>query len=399
MSAPSLPQRPAKAQRVQGFGTTVFTVWSQLARKLEAINLGQGFPDFEPPAFVLEAGRRAMEGYQQYSPLAGMPRLREAVAHTMREEMGREIDVEREITVTVGATEGIYTSITALVNPGDEVVLLEPFYDSYPASITMAGGIPRYVPLRLGEEGDWTLDLEELRSVLNDKTRMLIVNTPNNPTGKRFTREELQGIADLCHEFDLYVLADEVYDRLVFDGQKHIPIASLPGMWERTITLRSVGKTFSVTGWKIGWAVASPALSEAIRMAHQWIPFSTSSPFQNAMADVLLESEENGYYDDFIAMYQSKRDKLVTALRSAGLKPVVPEGTYFVMANTADFGFATDDAFCQHLAETAGVVAIPPGSFYSPEHRHLAYPLARFAFCKRDEVLDEAAKRLQNLRG
>ncbi len=286
---------------------------------------------------------------------------------------------------------------TRLRPPRDEVILLEPFYDSYPASIKMAGGVPRYVPMRLSNEGEWTLDLEELRSVLNDKSRLLILNTPNNPTGKCFDRQELQGIANLCHEFDLYVLADEVYDRLVFDGQQHISIASLPGMWERTITLRSVGKTFSVTGWKIGWAIAASPLTEALQMAHQWIPFSTSSPFQNAMADVLREAEDNGYYPEFIAMYAKKRDLLVEALRAAGLTPIVPQGTYFVMADTRAAGCATDDEFCHYLADKAGVVAIPPGSFYSPEHRHLAHSLARFAFCKQNEVLQQAAEALQTL--
>ncbi|TNE46623.1 MAG: aminotransferase class I/II-fold pyridoxal phosphate-dependent enzyme [Deltaproteobacteria bacterium] len=387
-----------KAERVAGFGTTVFTVWSQLAREHQAINLGQGFPDFAPPAFVMVGLKNQLDGYQQYSFLAGMPTLREALAEQYQRDWGRAVDPATEVTVTVGATEGIYATIQALIDPGDEVVLMEPFYDSYPASVTMAGGVCRYVPLRPDDEGSWYLDMDEFRSVVSPNTRMLVLNTPNNPTGKCFTREELQAIADVCIENDVLVLADEVYDHLLFDGREHCSIATLDGMWERTITLSSVGKTFSVTGWKIGWAITSPALTDALQMGLQWVRFSVATPLQLASAEAIQASATNGYYDELTASYQGKRDFLVDALKAAGLRPLIPEGTYFVIADTSDWGFENDESFCRHLVTEVGVVAIPPSHFYSPEHRHLAHHLARFAFCKKDEVLEEAASRLRNAR-
>lgn len=389
------PQK-IKAERVAGFGTTVFTVWSQLARKHQAINLGQGFPDFDPPAFVMDGLQGQLDGYQQYSFLAGMPALREALAEQYQRDWGKSVDPATEITVTVGATEGIYATITALVDPGDEVILIEPFYDSYPACITMAGGVPKFVPLRPNTEGSWDLDMDELKQVISPKTRMLVLNTPNNPTGKCFTRDELQAIADLCIEHDILVLADEVYDHLLFDGREHVSIATLDGMWERTITLSSVGKTFSVTGWKIGWAVTSPALMDAIQMGVQWIRFAVATPLQLASATAIQASATNGYYDELTNDYQKKRDFLVDALKAAGLRPLVPEGTYFVIADTSDWGFGNDESFCRHLATEVGVVAIPPSYFYSEPHKHLAHHLARFAFCKKDEVLAEAGERLRN---
>lgn len=388
------PQK-IKAERVASFGTTVFAVWSKLAKEHGAINLGQGFPDFAPPAFVLEAGAESLKGYQQYSPYMGVPTLLEAIAAQVEREWGRRIDPLAEVTVTVGATEGIYTTIQSLIDPGDEVILLEPFYDSYPASVTMAGGVPRYVPLLPGDDGGWELDFDELRKVLNDKSRMLILNTPHNPTGKCFSKDELEQIAAICIEHDLLVLADEVYDHLVFDDHKHIPIATLDGMWERTITLSSVGKTFSVTGWKIGWAITSPALSEAIRMAHQWIPFCVTTPFQFATASILDQCATNGYYEQLRQEYQRKRDFFVKALDDVGLKPKSPEGSYFIITDTSDWGLESDEAFCHHMTTEVGVVAIPPSYFYAPAHRHLAKHFARFAFCKKDEVLEAAAQRLR----
>ncbi len=387
-------QRKIKARRIESFGTTVFTVWTNLAKKYEAINLGQGFPDFDPPPFVLEAGRQAFDGYQQYAPLAGMPHLLEVIAKQTSQEWGREIDPRREITMTVGATQGIYLTIQALVDPGDEVLLIEPFYDSYPASVIMAGGIPTYVPLRPTEEKKWALDFDELKKAITPKTRLLILNTPNNPTGKVFSLEELQKLAEIVLEHDLLVLADEVYDKLVFEG-KHHSIATLPDMWERTVSLYSVGKTFSVTGWKIGWAIAHPELTHALQMAHQWIPFSIATPLQNAVASIIEQSQHNGYYDELRRSYRAKRDFFVDALRSVGLDPFVPEGTYFILANTEGWNTKDDEEFCRLLISEYRVAAIPPSAFYSPEHKHLAAHFARFAFCKRDEILEESARRLR----
>lgn len=386
--------RKIKAERVAGFGTTVFTVWSQLAQKHNAINLGQGFPDFSPPSFVMEGYRKQQDGYQQYAPLAGMPQLREAVAAQYQQDWQRNIHPQDEITITVGATEGIYATIQALIDPGDEVILIEPFYDSYPASISMAGGICRYVPLRPNAHGEWQLDWDELKSLINARTRMIILNTPNNPTGKCFTRDELQQLANLCIQHDLLVLADEVYDHLVYDQRQHVSIATLDGMWERTITLNSVGKTFSVTGWKVGWIIASAAINDAIRMAIQWINFAVATPLQLATAYAIQQAPALGYYQDLIHDYQRKRDFLVDALRAAGLRPLVPEGTYFVIADTQAWGFPDDESFCRHLATQVGVVAIPPSYFYSKAHQPLAHHFARFAFCKKDDVLEAAAERL-----
>tara|TARA_B100000609_G_scaffold199686_1_gene206514 strand:- start:16965 stop:18164 length:1200 start_codon:yes stop_codon:yes gene_type:complete len=387
--------RPIKAERIAGFGTTVFSVWTRLAQQHNAINLGQGFPNFDPPAFVMEAARQTLEGYQQYAPLGGMPRLRQVLAQQAKKDWGRDVNANTEITVTIGATEGIYATIQALINPGDEVILIEPFYDSYPASITMAGGVPRYVPLRPTEDKGWSLDLDELRALITPKTRMLVLNTPHNPTGKCFTRQELQALADICIEHDLLVLSDEVYDKLVFEGATHIPIATLDGMWERTVTLSSAGKTFSVTGWKIGWAIASPALTDAIQMAHQWIPFCGITPLQLAVAEAIEASQTNGYYDELRQLYQGKRDQLVAILREVGLDPYVPEGTYFVIGNTEKLDFDNDEAACQYLTEHVGVAAIPPSHFYSDEHKHLAKHFLRFAFCKDDETIKQSAERLR----
>ena len=383
-----------KAARVANFGLTVFSYWSALAREHGAINLGQGFPDFAPPNFVLRAAQEAMEGYQQYAPLAGMPPLLEAIAEQTEKEWGHHIDPEKEITVSVGATEGIYVSIQALIDPGDEVILIEPFYDSYPASITMAGGISRYVPLLPTKDGKWELDFDELKKLINPKTRMIILNNPNNPTGKCFSLDELKNIAEIAIANDLLVLSDEVYDHLLFDGRKHHPIAMLDGMWDRTITLGSAGKTFSVTGWKIGWIIASPLLTDAIQMAHQWIPFAVATPLQIATASALQQAAQNDYYTELWQLYQAKRDFLIEGLQQAGLRPYVPEGSYFIIADCRDWDFSDDESFCHHLTIEKGVVAIPPSAFYSQEHRHLAKHLARFAFCKEDAVLQQAVERL-----
>jgi len=390
-------QLPRGARRTRQFGETIFSEITALALSHGAVNLGQGFPDFAPPGFVLDAARRAATGEdQQYSRGPGNPHLVRALAEDLGPSFGRELDPMTEITVTVGATEGLFAAIQALVEPGDEVILLEPFYDSYPADVVLAGAEARYVPLRTDADGAWRLDLQELRDACSPRTRLLVLNTPQNPTGKVFSAEELAGIADLCQERNLLVLCDEVYERIVFDGKAHLRLASLPGMWERTVTLGSAGKTFSVTGWKIGWAVAPPRLSLALVRIHQWIPFSVATPLQRAVAQVLVEARRSGYYDELTAMYQRKRDRLVQILRDAGLRPLVPEGTYFVIAEF-DGDFADDADFCRHLTTERGVAAIPPGAFYSEEHRHLAARLARFCFCKEDETLVVAAARLAPL--
>ena len=387
-----------KAERVSSFGTTVFTVWSELAQKYGAINLGHGFPDSDPPPFALEALKKSAEHNQQYAPLAGIPELLQILAEQYKRDWSRELDPKREITITVGATEGIFASIVSTVDPGDEVILIEPFYDSYPASVIMAGGIPKYVPLLPTSKGQWNLDFDELKRQISPKTKMLILNTPHNPTGKVFSREELAKIAEICIDSDLLVLADEVYNYMVFDGNQHISIATLDGMWERTITLGSAAKTFDATGWKVGWAIAPPHLTEALRMAHQWIPFCVARPMQYAVASTIETALQNGYYRQLSETYQRKRDLFLSYLRESGLTPLTPQGTYFIMADTSNFNFKDDNEFCRFLTEKIGVTAIPPSHFYSPQHRELAHKLVRFAFCKGEEILREAGRRLQELK-
>jgi len=381
------------AQRTEGFGETIFSEITALAVEHGAVNLGQGFPDFAPPDFVLEAARDIFargEGHQ-YARGPGLVALVEVIARELEPRLGRAVDPLAEVTVTVGATEALFATTLALVDPGDEAVLIEPFYDSYPADVAIAGGRCRYVPLRPDGAGRWALDPDELTRAFSRRTKVVFVNSPHNPTGKVFGREELELIAGLCQRHDAVAICDEVYERMVYDDATHLALASLPGMAERTVTISSAAKTFSVTGWKIGWAVACPALSTAIRRVHQWIPFCVAAPLQLAVARALEQAPARGYYDDLRRTYQARRDRLVQVLAAAGLAPMVPEGTYFVMADT---GQDDDVAFCRRLTVERGVAAIPPSFFYSDEHRHLARSLARFCFCKEEATLEAAAARL-----
>ncbi len=385
-------QRTA-AQRLKGFGTSVFTEMSRLAVEHRAINLGQGFPDFPGPDLVKEAAARAIHAdMNQYAPSHGTPRLRNAIAATFAHTYGREIDPDTEITVTTGATEAMQAAMLAFVDPGEEVIFFEPFYDAYPAQAVFAGGIPRAVRL---QPPDWSFDPDELRWAVTSKTRAIVINTPHNPTGKMFGREELELIAQIAIEHDLLVITDEVYDRITYDGAVHLPIALLPGMWERTVTLNSTGKTFSMTGWKIGYAIASAELSRAIRGTHQFITFATATPFQEAMAVALEDAESQGYYRDLAMKYTGLRNQLRDALESSGL-PVLPiSGSYYLMADISGLGFADDVSFCRYLTSEIGVAAIPPSAFYfEPSTAPL---LARFCFAKRPETLAAAAERLAGL--
>jgi aspartate/methionine/tyrosine aminotransferase len=395
------------ATRVRSFGTTVFSEFTTLAIERNAVNLGQGFPDFPAPDFIVEAAQQAIaRNLNQYSRGAGHLRLVNAIATVYSPFFHRQLDALNEIVVTVGATEGIFATVQALVDPGDEVILIEPFYDSYPASVIMAGGTPVYVPLRpvsgARSAAEWQLDMDELAAAFSPRTRLLILNTPNNPVGKVYTEEELAAIASLVQRHDILVLSDEVYEWMVYDGAEHQRIATLPGMWERTITLGSAGKTFSVTGWKIGWAIAPPPLAHAVLMAHQWIPFCVATPLQEAVAIAFEETGPRGYFDEMKSMYQSKRDKLLAALSLAGLPPMTPDGSYFILVDTShlptpalDNNDPRDFNICRWLTADVGVAAIPPSAFYSPAHKFLARDLARFCFCKTESVLDEASRRLR----
>lgn len=381
------------AARVRGFGTSVFTEMSRLAVQHGAVNLGQGFPDFAGPEFVKEAAKAAIDAdLNQYAPGHGTPRLRKAIAATWARDYGREIDPDAGITVTSGATETIFDAVQAFLGPGDEVIAFEPFYDSYLPSAVLAGGALRPVTLRPPE---WSFDRDELAAAFGPRTRALLLNTPHNPTGKVFSRDELAVIAELCQEHDVVAISDEVYDRITFDGAEHIPLATLPGMWERTLTINSTGKTFSMTGWKVGYAVGPAGLNAALRAVHQFVTFATATPFQEAMATGMELAPGLGYYDDLRAAYTARRDHLRDALDAAGLPPLPVRGSYFLLTDIAHLGFPDDVSFCRFLTTEIGVAAIPPSAFYADPAR--APMLARFCFAKREETLRAAAERLGRL--
>ncbi|MFF5766476.1 pyridoxal phosphate-dependent aminotransferase [Streptomyces tanashiensis] len=386
--------RPLLNSRLAEFGTTIFAEMSALAARTGSINLGQGFPDTDGPEEIREAAVRALrDGLgNQYPPGPGVPELRSAIADHQRDRYGLSYDPDAEVLVTAGATEAIAAALLALVEPGDEVIALEPYYDSYAACIAMAGGTRVPVTLR-PHEGAYVLDLDELRAAVTDRTRLILLNTPHNPTGTVLTRAELTAVAELAVERDLLVVTDEVYEHLVFDGAEHLPIASLPGMRERTVTIGSAGKTFSFTGWKVGWITASPELTSAVRSAKQFLTYVSSGPFQYAIAEALRLPA--AYFDTLRADLGAKRDLLSEGLAQAGFDVYRPAGTYFVTTDIRPLGATDGFAFCRSLPERAGVVAIPNAVFY--DHREAGAPFVRFAFCKRTEVLEEAVSRLKAL--
>ncbi|WP_432059390.1 pyridoxal phosphate-dependent aminotransferase [Streptomyces sp. S1] len=386
--------RPPLNRRLAEFGTTIFAEMSALAAETGAINLGQGFPDTDGPEEIREAAVRALrEGRgNQYPPGPGVPELRTAIADHQRERYGLEYDPDAEVLVTAGATEAIAAALLALVEPGDEVIALEPYYDSYAACVAMAGGTRVPVTLR-PHGGSYVLDPDELRAAVTDRTRLILLNTPHNPTGTVLTRAELTAVAELAVERDLLVVTDEVYEHLVFDGAEHVPIASLPGMRERTVTISSAGKTFSFTGWKVGWITASPELTSAVRSAKQFLTYVSAGPFQYAVAEALRLPD--AYFDALRADLAAKRDLLAEGLAQAGFGVYRPSGTYFVTTDIRPLGATDGFAFCRSLPERAGVVAIPNAVFY--DHRDAGAPFVRFAFCKKTEVLEEAVSRLKRL--
>ena len=372
------------ASRLSGFGTTIFTEMSALAERTGAINLGQGFPDEDGPAEVLEAAQAAMRaGRNQYAPLPGVPALREAIAEHQRRFYGIELDPASEVQVTMGATEAIAAAVLGLCEPGDEVLAFDPSYDSYSAAAAMTGA--RLVPVPL-HAPEWTFDPGELAAAITPRTRAILVNSPHNPTGRVLSRAELDSIATLVGEHDLIAITDEVYEHLVFDGLPHIPLATLPGMAERTLTISSLGKTFSVTGWKVGWATGPAPLVAGVRAAKQFLTFAGGTPFQHAGAAALRLGDD--WYAAFAQDLQAKRDHICVGLTGAGFTVAPCQGTYFV---NADVG--TDAAeLARELPHRAGVVAIPTSVFSTQPERLSAY--LRFAFCKRLTVIDEAARRL-----
>jgi aspartate/methionine/tyrosine aminotransferase len=377
--------------RLEPFGETIFTTITALANEHRAINLGQGFPNFDGPDFVKQAAAAAMaRGENQYPRSFGVPELVEAIATRFGADTGLDIDPMTQVTVTSGCTEALAATFLGLLNPGDEVVLIEPTYDAYRPDAALAGAVPRFVTLR---PPDFRLDPDELRAAFSAKTAAVVINTPHNPTGRVFDAEELAAVAELCHEFDAIAITDEVYERMVFAG-KHISLAALDGMWERTVTLSSLGKSFSLTGWKVGWAIAPEHLSAGVRAAHQFLTFTTASPLQHGAAAALDAPDE--YYSELRSAYQARRDLLAGGLTELGFDVHMPAGTYFMLADHSGFGFANDVAFVKHLIETTGVAAIPPSAFYHDPKDGTS--LVRFAFCKDEETLAAAIDRMSSLR-
>ncbi|MEM9556589.1 MAG: aminotransferase class I/II-fold pyridoxal phosphate-dependent enzyme [Acidobacteriota bacterium] len=365
------------------------------ALRFDAVNLGQGFPDFDGPDEIKEIAVRTLrDGHNQYVPMPGTRGLRRAVAEHQERFWGLRYDPETEITITNGATEAIHSAIQGLCDPGDEVVFFEPFYDSYRACVAMAGAVDRVVTL---EHPGFAFDPERLEHAVGPRTRAILLNTPHNPTGKVFTRAELEHIAELARRHDLIVIADEVYEHLVFDGE-HVPIASLDGMRERTVTISSAGKSFSFTGWKVGWACAPPELTRALRTAHQFIVFCNSGPLQPAIAAALRLGDD--YFDSFLTRYRAQRDLLCAGLADAGFGVEPPAGTYFVLADFRPLGLGDDIpddvTLCRVMPERVGVAAIPPTAFYVD--KAAGSHLLRFAFCKSEPVLEEGLRRLRGLR-
>jgi N-succinyldiaminopimelate aminotransferase len=386
-------ERPFLSAKLAEFGTTIFAEMSALAVRTGAINLGQGFPDTDGPREVIEAAVDALRGGQnQYPPGPGIPGLREAIATHQRRFYGLELDPDGEVLVTTGATEAIAAALLALCDPGDEVITFEPYYDSYAACIALAGATRRLVTLR---PPGYAVDPDALAAAFTPRTRAVLLNSPHNPTGKVFTRNELDLIAAHCRERGVLAITDEVYEHLTFDGREHVPLATLPGMAERTLTISSSGKTFSLTGWKIGWATGPRALVSAVQTAKQFLTYVSGAPFQPAIAYAL--GLPDAYFESFRADLQAKRDRLCAGLEAAGLEVLRPDGTYFVTTDIRPLGERDGHAFCLRLPERAGVVAVPTVVFY--DAKDVGRPLVRFAFCKRDAVIDEAAARLARLQG
>ena len=374
---------------LSGIGTTIFTVMSALATEHRSINLGQGFPDTDGPADVLQAAADALhDGRNQYPPMPGVPELRQAVATANRRFYDLTIDWATEVVVTSGATEAITACLMAVLNAGDEVVLIEPLYDTYLPVVRMLGAIPKLVRL---EPPDWALPRAALADAFGPRTKAIMINSPMNPCGKVFTREELGFLAELVLRHDAYAICDEVYEHLTFDGHRHIPLMTLPHMRERTMRIGSAGKTFSLTGWKVGYVTAPAALAANVAKAHQNLTFTTAPNLQRAVAVGL--GKDDAYFASLSGELQAKRDRLAAGLAALGLSVLPTHGSYFITTDFRPLGFNDDDvAFCRHITERAGVTAIPVSAFYDAPDAPAHY--ARFAFCKRPEVLDEAVSRL-----
>ena len=377
--------------RLKPFGATIFAEMTALAVKHGAVNLGQGAPDFDGPEFLKDAAVKAIrDGRGQYARMTGLPELTKAIAERFERTSGLSYEPERDVVVTCGATEAILDCMLGLLEPGDEVILFEPFYDSYVASVAMAGGVAKVVTL---EAPHFRIDEAALRAAISDRTRVMLVNSPHNPSGRILDPSERRLVARIAEEFDLIVISDEVYEELWYES-KHRTLATEPGLRERTIVLGSLGKTFSFTGWKVGWAIAPAPLAQAVRAAHQFASFCAPTPLQVAAATALAAPDS--YFDEFRREYRERRDMMVAGLRACGLACETPQGSYFALADHSSFGFEDDFAFCRHLVEHGRVAAIPPGAFY--RNKEKARTLARFAFCKKLDTIASAIERLREYR-
>lgn len=378
-------------ERLRPFVSSIFAEMAALASATGAVNLGQGSPDGGTPPDLVEAAVEALRcGHNQYPPGAGLPALREAVARHQSRHYGLDWDPDNGVVITMGASESLVAAVLAFCEPGDEVVTFEPWFDLYGAAIALAGAVRRSVPLRPVPGGGYRFDPDELRAAVGPRTRLLLLNTPHNPTGKVFTADELDHVASVCREADLMAVTDEVYEHLTYDGRRHVPLATLPGMAERTVTVSSAGKTFSVTGWKVGWASGTPRLIGAVRAVKQHLTYSGGTPFQHAVAAVLDRDDE--LVGPLRESLERRRDRLSEGLRRAGFDVRASEGTYFVTADAAPVGATDGLDFCRSLPAAAGVVAVPNVVFYDdPE---AGRTLVRFACCQRDEAIDDAVARL-----
>ena len=381
--------RRGGSQKAAQFTESVIREMTRLSDEHGAVNLSQGFPDFAAPEAVKTAARDAIAAdINQYAVTWGARPLREAVAREFTRRYGVAVDPDTQVTVCCGSTEAMMSTMLATLDPGDEVVVFEPFYENYGPDAILSGAVPRYVTLH---EPDWTVDPDALAAAFNDRTRAIIINTPNNPTGKVFTRAELTTIAELCRRWDVLAITDEIYEHIIYDGCRHVPMAAIDGMADRTVTLNSLSKTYSVTGWRVGWAIAPPGLTGAIRKVHDFLTVGAAAPLQEAGAVALSFPET--YYAELAAGYQRRRDMLLALLEPRGFVCFTPRGAYYVMTDIGGFGFADDVEFSRYLIQEVGVAVVPGSSFYHDPA--LGRTKVRFTFCKRDETLQEAGRRLQ----
>jgi aminotransferase len=383
--------KPALSQKAERFTESIIREMTRLAQMHQAVNLAQGFPDFEAPPEIKDAACRAiMADINQYAITWGSKAFRNAIAAKAGSAMGLEVDPEREITVTCGSTEAMIASLLAVVNPGEEVIIFEPFYENYGPDTVLSGAIPRFVELH---PPDWHFDPGELECAFNSRTRAIIINTPNNPTGKVFSRQELQTIADLCLKWDVLAITDEIYEHILYDGHVHTPMITVDGMRDRTITINALSKTYSVTGWRVGYVIASHPLTQGIRKVHDFLTVGAPAPLQEAGAKALALPSR--YYLELAASYQRKRDILLNSLRSAGFKCLTPHGAYYIMAGFSALSALNDTEFTRYLVKDIGIAVVPGSSFFHQPERGSGY--VRFCFCKKDSTLKSAGDRLQNI--